>query len=45
LAVLSIATLPPAPGADAPAGGGFIRTNKKKSDRIFSDEKLDTYTR
>lgn len=45
LATLSVATLPPAPGTTGETGGGFIRTNKTKADRIFTDDKLNSYTR
>lgn len=45
LATLSVATLPPAPGASNENGNGFFKTTKKKSDRIFSDDKLNSFTR
>lgn len=45
LATLSVATLSPAPGSSNENGSGFFKTSKKKSDRIFSDDKLNSFTR
>lgn len=44
LASLSVEGLPPAPGTNGETGSGFFRTSKKKSDRIFSDSVLDSFS-
>ncbi len=44
LATLSVATLPVAPGTNGETGKGFFKTSKTKRDRIFDDERLDSFT-
>ncbi len=42
--ILSVATLTPASSGEDGASG-FFRTNKKRSDRLFDDERLGPFTR
>jgi len=44
LTQLSVATLPAAPGSNTETGKGFFKVSKRKSDRIFSDDKLNSFT-